>query len=124
LILSLLQLADVANAAVSAGGALACIALVRVDDRVQDFEVRPLSPPAAERALAAARFGVATEPREATIFERLVGGHETAPTAADAAPMVARLADDIRCVDLRVGRRLLADGTSGRRLLDELLDVR
>jgi hypothetical protein len=123
MMLSLPQLADLAHAPLTPGGRLVCVALVDIDDTVDTFEVRRLSNAQAERRIDAVRFGVSTEPRPTTVVERVVGGRDAPMAPAPPAGLLAQLAAEVACVNVVVGRRLLADEAPAQQLLHELLDV-
>jgi hypothetical protein len=118
LALSLAQLAYVAGVPLAAGGTLVCVALVAVDETVDGFDVRPLGAADAERQLDANRFGVSTEPRPATVFEGVLG-HELPPRPAP--DLLASLAAEVRCCEVRVGPGFVRDASGPRQLLDELV---
>jgi hypothetical protein len=119
LVLTLPQLAHVVGAPLVASGTLASIALVAIDPTVGAYAVRRLDRAEATVALRSVRFGIDTEPRPATVFERWQGRPDAPPVEAE---LLDELAGTVRCVELRVGPALLEDTTAAKSLVGELLD--
>jgi hypothetical protein len=112
------QLAHALGTTLAAQAPLAAIAFP--DARADDAEValERLAPPAALERLGAARFGLHAEGNKPTVFATLAGGAR--PPDADA-PLLARLAAEVPCFTLRIGRQAFRDPASGTRVLDGLL---
>jgi hypothetical protein len=121
LVVSLSQLASTVGVPLGAGGRLARIALLRRDEHVETFRVTPLSVEEATRRLPEVRFGRSTEPRPATVFERVIGGRDT-PSDADA-QVWAALAAETSCLDVAIGPGLLRDDDAAAELRNVLFDV-
>ena len=119
LFLSLAQLAKAVDAPLVSGGRLRRIAFVSRDADVQGFELRTVDDPAARTA--ASVFGLGTERRPATLFERIVGGR-TAPVSIDAASEARRLGREVPCVEVVVGREVFSEAPVARALFGALFD--
>jgi hypothetical protein len=116
--MTLAQMARRVGAPLAAGGQLASISVVRIDETVPTFTLRLLDPPEAEEAIYPLRFGRLTEPRPLTVFETMLG--RTAPPPFDRA-LLRRLAATVPCLEVRVGRGLLESPTAGGELAAALL---
>jgi hypothetical protein len=116
--MTLAQMARRVGAPLAAGGRLASISVVRIDETVPTFALRLLDPPEAEEAIYPLRFGRLTEPRPLTVFETMLG--RTAPPPFDRA-LLRRLAAAVPCLEVRVGRGLLESPTAGGELAAALL---
>jgi hypothetical protein len=117
--MSLAQLAERVGSPLAAGGRLASLSVLRVDESVQTFALRPLTPTEAERQIYHLRFGMITEPRPLTVFEAMLGLKET--PAFDRS-LLGRLAAEVPCIEVRVGSGLLKSTQAGQELAAALLD--
>jgi hypothetical protein len=116
--MSLAQMARRVGAPLAAGGRLASISVLRIDETVPTFTVRPLAPSEAETVLLPLRFGVATEPRPVTAFEAMLG--QQTPPAFDCA-LLRQMVQAVPCLEVRLSRRLLESPSAGRELAAALL---
>jgi hypothetical protein len=113
------QFACAAQTVLSAGGNLACLAFVRVDESLRGFEINHLDVSEAEARIATVIYGPRGSESGYTVFEQFLGTHR--PPTADARAGV-RMAAEIPTVDLRVGRAVLEDDHVARDLLSTLLN--
>jgi hypothetical protein len=117
--MSMAQLAAAVGVPLAAGGRLASIALLQMDEAVTTFAVRPLPLDEAERRLQLVRFGMVTEPRPPTVFETMLGWNEVPAYDSSLARL---LVGEVPCVEVRIGSGLLASQNAGAELLAALLD--
>lgn len=108
---TLLQVARAAGVALASAAPLKAIAVVSVDDGVDVADVRAVHPASALTRLAAVRFGAATEPRPATVFEEAVGSR-----AVDDRVLLEEVAGSVPVVEVRAGAGLLASESAAVRL--------
>jgi hypothetical protein len=116
--MTLAQMARRAGVPLAAGGRLASLSVVRIDDTVPSFSMRRLDPPEAEEAIYPLRFGMVTEPRPLTVFETMLG--LTSPPSFDRM-LLRRLVAAVPCFEVRVGRALLESASAGQELAAALL---
>jgi hypothetical protein len=116
--MTLAQMAQRVGVPLAAGGRLASVSVLQIDESVPTFAVRPLAPSEAEAALYPLRFGRLTEPRPLTVFEALLG--RSAPPVFDR-PLLSRLVAAVPCFEVRVGSGLLESASAGRELASTLL---
>jgi hypothetical protein len=100
---TLVQVARAAEVALAGAAPLRAIALLAVDHDVATAEVQRVRPSSARSRLGAVRFGAATEPRPATVFETAIGARP-----AGAHPLLVELARTVPVFDVRMGPGLLA----------------
>ncbi len=115
--MSLSQLATLVDRPLRASGILTSVAMVEVDSDVGTYELRRITGPAAEGALRATRFGSVTEPREPTVFERMLGA-ERAPR--DDPALIRRLVEEVACYELSVGPGFLESASAAQEVLGAL----
>jgi hypothetical protein len=116
--MSLAQLADRVGSPLTAGGRLASISVLRIDESVQTFALRQLTRAEAKREIYRLRFGMVTEPRPLTVFETLLGRKET--PAFDRS-LLDQLVSEVPCVEVRVGSGLPESEQAGQELAAALL---
>jgi hypothetical protein len=117
--MSLAQLARRVGSPLVAGGRPASLGVLRIDDSVGTFALRPMAVAEAERVLYDQRFGVVTEPRPPTVFELLLGRKD--PPVFDRA-LLRRLVSDVPCIEVRMGHGLLKSEEAAQDLAAALLN--
>jgi hypothetical protein len=116
--LSLRQMARFTDSPVAGPGLLGAMAFLSVDQQAAGFTLRRLGRSEALGALGAVRYGLSTEPRPATVFERRLG--RTAPGPSDPEALEAVIAAT-PCFELTIGPAQLARRGAAGELAEALL---
>jgi hypothetical protein len=103
------------------GGTLHCIVSLTRDPTVETFALRPLTAPEVTKVMPSIVLGARTEPRQTTVFERVVGSRPE-PISSDWPALVLDLAESVRCIDLAVGPAVFRDAAVARDVLAALCD--